>query len=177
MIPGTMLFHASWRAVLRGGSPRFEGVITISEILTKSAFQDLLRTLLPNAAAGAEEIWADFARECVQAGQYVDFVPEPEETALGRWYDTLLASFVLLKQDCGGDVAASICGMSLDDRCLYPYEMERAGLELKEGGNVDALFQLMMEGTLEAPVPVFPKLRDTAPQMLLENRLESMSQI
>ena len=49
--------------------------------------------------------------------------------------------------------------------------------ELKEGGNVDALFQLMMEGTLEAPVPVFPKLRDTAPQMLLENRLESMSQI
>lgn len=160
-----------------GRLSRFQGVITINELLTKGAFQDLLRTLLPNAAAGAEEVWADFARECVQEGQYVDSVPELEETALSRWYDTLLASFVLLKRDCGGDVAAAICGMSLDDRCLYPYEMERAGLELKEGGNVDSLFQLMAEGLLEAPVPVFPKLRDVAPHLLPQNRPEMTFQI
>jgi len=92
--------------------------------------------------------------------QYVDFREEAEDSARSRWYDTLLAGFVLLKRDCGEDVATRICDLSLDNQCLYPYEMERAGQELKNGGNADTLFQLMEEGLLEAPTPVFPKLKD-----------------
>ena len=137
----------------------------MDEILTQDSFQNQLRALLPNTAAGAEAVWADFAHECVKAGQYVDFVSEPDEAALGRWYDTLLASFVLLKQNFGEETATDICDLSLDNCCLYPYEMERAGEDLKNGGNVDSLFQLMDEGQLEAPVPVFPKLRDVAPHL------------
>ena len=132
-------------------------------MLTKEMFQDKLRALLPNAEAGAEEIWADFAQDCVKMKQYVDFTPEPDEIAVSRWYDTLLAGLTLLKRDFGEDVAASVCNLSLSDQCLYPYEMERAGQELRDGGNADTLFELMEDGLLEAPRPVFPKLRDVVP--------------
>ncbi|MDE6996493.1 MAG: hypothetical protein K2P04_01265, partial [Oscillospiraceae bacterium] len=58
--------------------------------------------------------------------------------------------------------------LSLDRQCLYPYEMERAGQELRDGGDADTLFQLMEEGMLEAPECVFPKLRDVTPEQGLE---------
>ena len=80
-------------------------------------------------------------------GQYVDFVEEPDETAHSRWYDTLLAGFILLKRDFGEEIAAKICNLSLRD-----------------GGNVDTLFRLMEEGQLAASPPSFPKLRDVSPQ-------------
>lgn len=146
----------------------------ISENLTKDLFQNQLRTLLPSAKAGAEDIWACFARECVEMEQYVDFTPEPDETALGRWYDTLLASFILLQQDFGEDVATSVCNLSV---CLYPYEMERAGRELKDGGNADSILRLMEEGKLDAPTPVFPKLRDVAPHLVPEQKPGMISQL
>ena len=153
------------------------GGIVISEILTKDVFQSQLRALLPGTKAGAEEIWADFARECVKMKQYVDFTPEPDETARSRWYDTLLAGFVLLKQDFGEEAATAVCDLSLTNQCLSPYEMERAGLELKEGGDADDILQLMEEGKLEAPTPVFPKLRDVAPQLVPEQGPEMTTQL
>lgn len=138
------------------------------EILTKESFQQQLRALLPDAKSGAEEIWVDFARECVEMGQYVDFVAEPDDIAQCRWHDTLLAGFILLKRDFGEAVATKICDMSLDDRCLYPYEMQRAGEDLRDGGNVDTLFRLMEEGRLASSPPSFPKLRDVMPQTALD---------
>ncbi len=140
--------------------------MTLNESLTGEMFQSQLRALLPNAKTGAEPIWADFAQICVKQKYYVDSVEEPDETALSRWYDTFLASFILLKRNFGEDVATFICDLSLDDRCLFPCEMERAGQDVKDGGNVDTLFELMEDGLLEAPEFVFPKLRDVAPEMM-----------
>ncbi len=148
-----------------------------SEKLTRDLFQSHLRSLLPDAAAGAEEIWADFARECVEMKQYADFAEEPDETALCRWHDTLLAGFVLLRQNFGEEIATAVCNLSLDRLCLYPFEMENAAQELKGGGNVDSLFRLMEEGMLEAPRPVFPKLQDVAPHMVSEQGPEMTSQL
>ena len=145
--------------------------------MTKDVFQSQLRALLPGTKAGAEEIWADFARECVEMKQYVDFTPEPDETARSRWYDTLLAGFVLLKQDFGEEVATAICDLSLTNQCLYPYEMERAGLELKEGGDTDDILLIMEEGKLESSTSVFLKLRDVAPQLVLEQGPEMTTQL
>ena len=51
--------------------------------------------------------------------QYVDFMPEPDELAVSRWHDTLLAGFVLLKQDFGEEAATAICDLSLTNHCLY----------------------------------------------------------
>lgn len=145
--------------------------------MTKEQFQAGLRSLLPDTAEGAEEIWADFAHECVELGQYVDFVEEPEEIARSRWYDTLLAGFVLLKKEFGEDTARFICDLSLENHCLYPYEMERAGQEVKTGGDAGSLFRLMEEGKLDAPSPVFPKLRDVLRQRDQEHPLEITSQL
>ncbi len=136
----------------------------LNDTLTKESFQQRLRTLLPSTKAGAAEIWVDFAHECVEMGQYVDFVEEPDETAHSRWYDTLPAGFILLKRDFGEEIAAKICNLSLNNQCLYPYEMQRAGQDLRDGGNVDTLFRLMEEGQLAVSLPSFPKLRDVSPQ-------------
>jgi hypothetical protein len=155
------------RAVLRDGPPCIlKEEITIEERLTKEMFLKQLRSLLPETKAGAEDGWAEFAHECVEMKHYVDCIEEPDDAARSRWYDTLLASFILLKRDFGRDVAARICNLSLDQQCLYPYEMERAGQDLRDGGNVDTLFQLMEDGPLEAPEHVFPKLQDTAPKLI-----------
>ena len=148
-------------------SAQKEESMTPNEPLTAEMFQSQLRALLPNAKAGAEPIWADFAQDCVkELRYYVDSVEEPDEIALSRWYDTFLSSFILLKRNFGEDVATFICDLSLDDQCLFPCEMERAGQDVKDGGNVDTLFELMEDGLLEAPEFVFPKLRDVAPEMM-----------
>ena len=140
--------------------------MTCNEPLTEEMFQSQLRTLLPNTKAGAEPIWADFARNCVKHKYYVDSVEDPDEIALSRWYDTFLASFVLLKRNFGEDAATFICDLSLNDQCLFPCEMERAGRDVKDGGNADTLLELMEDGLLDAPEFVFPKLRDVAPEMM-----------
>ena len=137
--------------------------MTFNEPLTKEMFQSQLRALLPDARTGAEEIWADFACERVKMEQYVDFTPEPDEIAVSRWYDTLLAGFVLLKRNFSEEVAASVCDLSLSHLCLYPYEMERAGQEMRDGSTAATLLRLMEDGLLDAPSPVFPKLRDVLP--------------
>lgn len=150
--------------------------IIINEKLTKELFQNNLRSLLPDAGTGAEEIWADFARECVEMKQYVDFIEEPDEVALCRWHDTLLAGFVLLRQNFGEGIATAVCNLSLDHLCLYPFEMENAAQELKAGGNVDSLLRLIEEGLLDAPTPVFPKLQDVAPHLVPEQGPKMISQ-
>ena len=140
--------------------------MTSEKLLTTELFQKQLRVLLPETAEGAEEIWADFARDCVKQKYYVDSVTESDETALSRWYDTFLAGFVLLKRNFGEDTATFICDLSLDGQCLFPCEMDRAAQAVKDGGDADTVFQLMEDGLLQAQEEVFPKLRDVAPELL-----------
>ena len=140
--------------------------MTSEKLLTTELFQKQLRVLLPETAEGAEEIWADFARDCVKQKYYVDSVAEPDETALSRWYDTFLAGFVLLKRNFGEDTATFICDLSLDGQCLFPCEMDCAAQAVKDGGDADTVFQLMEDGLLQAQEEVFPKLRDVAPELL-----------
>lgn len=140
--------------------------MTPEKLLTTEVFQKQLRVLLPETAEGAEEIWADFARDCVKQKYYVDSVAEPDEAALSRWYDTFLAGFVLLKRNFGEDTATFICDLSLDGQCLFPCEMDRAAQAVTDGGDADTVFQLMEDGLLQAQEEVFPKLRDVAPELL-----------
>ena len=74
-------------------------------------------------------------------------------------------------------MATAICDLSLTNQCLYPCEMERAGLELKEGGDADDILQLMEEGKLESSPTAFPKLRDTAPHLVPKQGPEMISQL
>lgn len=138
----------------------------IENRLTKEMFQEQLRSLLPKIKAGAEIPWTDFAQDCVKDKYYVDSMEEQDETALSRWHDTLLACFVLLKRNFGEDTATFICDLGLNNQCLFPCEMERAGQAVKDGGDADTLFNLMEAGLLQAKEEVFPKLRDVAPEWM-----------
>ncbi len=126
--------------------------------LDRERFLCSLRMLLPDTKENAVEGWEDFARECVESKQYVNFTAEPDETALSRWHDTILAGFVLLMERFGRDTATKVCNLSLEACCLYPWEMERAAEELKHGVSIDVLSQLLKDGGLERNAPQFPTL-------------------
>ena len=137
----------------------FQQEILIEKTIDQERFLKGLERLLPDAKDGAAAIWAEFARECVESEQYVDFTAEPDETALCRWHDTLLAGFVLVADRFSRETAAEVCNLSLNRCCLYPWEMERAAEELEKGTSPDVLSHLMEDGKLEANAPVFPKLK------------------
>jgi len=126
--------------------------------LDRERFLHGLRVLLPDTKEKAAEGWENFARECVESNQYVNFTAEPDETALCRWHDTILAGFVLLTERFGRDTATKVCDLSLEPCCLYPWEMERAAEEMEKGVSVDVLSQLMKDGELERNAPQFPTL-------------------
>ena len=128
--------------------------------IDRASFIKGLKVLLPDTEDRAAAIWADFARERVEAGQYVCFVEEPDETALCRWHDTLLAGFVLIAERFGEDTAEKVCDLSLGGCCLYPWEIDRAAEELRKGTGPDIISHLMREGELEADDVVFPRLKE-----------------
>lgn len=134
--------------------------LELGKPLDRKRFQVALPTLLPDTKEGSTPIWADFARERVEQGQYVDFIEEPDETALCRWHETLLASLFLLAREYDQETAAKVCDLSLASCCLYPYEMERAAEELRKGTSSDTLVKLMQDGELEADTAKFPTLRE-----------------
>lgn len=129
-------------------------------LLGRDAFQKNMALLLPNVTPEAISTWADFAQECVDMGQYVDFIEEPGPTALSRWFDTTLAGFVNLSEQYSRETAAQVCELGLNRCVLYPYELGRAAEEVQKGSDTKTIFNLMLEGKLEAPAPVFPKLQD-----------------
>ena len=128
--------------------------------LDREAFLKNMAFLLPSADPDAISKWADFAQECVDMGQYVDFMEEPEPAALSRGHDSVLAGFILLTEQFGAEIAARVCWLSLSQCTLYPYELERAAQEVQNGTSPDGIFNLMFEGQLEASNPVFPKLEE-----------------
>lgn len=132
----------------------FQQEIPDGQLIDQERFIKGLEHLLPDAKDGAAAIWTEFARECVEAKQYVDFTEEPDGTALCRWHDTLLAGFVLLADRFGRETAANVCNLSLNRCCLYPWEMECAAERLEKGTSPDVLSRLMEEGELEADTPM-----------------------
>jgi len=138
------------------------------KLLDRERFLHGLRMLLSDTKDGAAEAWAEFAGECVSMKQYVDFTAEPDEVAVCRWHDTILAGFVLLTERFGKDTAAKVCDLGMDNCCLYPWEMERAAEEMHKGTSVQDISCLVLDEGLEAKKPEFPKL-----QMVLDGMAPS----
>lgn len=116
---------------------------------------------LPALKDGTSETWASFAKECVATGQYVNFIPEADiEVAVSDWYDTLLASFALLKQNHGDTVAIAVCELGLQGLCLYPYKMDAAARMIKEGADYKQICRQMNDSMQDNAHLEFPKLSD-----------------
>ena len=50
--------------------------------LDQDDFEQSMALLLPEASPDAISKWVDFIEDCVDMGEYVDFVEEPEPDAL-----------------------------------------------------------------------------------------------
>lgn len=129
-------------------------------LLDQDTFQKSMTLLLPEAKEDAISVYVKFAQERVEMNQFVSFIEEPEPVALSRWFDTTLASFVQLTEQFGKETATQVCNLSVDGCAFYPYEMEGAARQVQKGTGVDAIRGMMLDGLLEAPVPVFPKLQE-----------------
>ena len=128
--------------------------------LDQDDFEKSMASLLPEASPDAISKCVDFIEDCVDMGEYVDFVAELEPDALSAWFDSMLAGFIKLKERFGPEITTQVCALSLNNCVLYPYEMDRAAEEVQNGSDTETIFNLMVEGGLEPSDPVFPKLRE-----------------
>ena len=105
--------------------------------------------LLDGCSTESIETWIQWAKECVESEQYLDFKPLPTEQAVSVWLDSYYASFYFIKQDFGKSTAEKLVSLSNSALCLYPYEMREAAKVLKAGGSLEQIEKMIVEGTLE----------------------------
>lgn len=104
-------------------------------------------------------IWINFASECVEHEQYVDFSQKSDKsTEINRWLETLLAGLLQIKVEFGERIASEICNLALKNECLYPYEMPLAAEHIKNNDNPQKIGELIQSGELEDTSIFFPKL-------------------
>lgn len=131
--------------------------------MKQEAFIDSVQELFPGCGREAAQGWIDFAAENVAQEQYVNFVPESNQTAaVEKWLDTLYAGLYQAKQEFGTEVARQICNLPLSqNHCLYPWEMKEATAYLQNGGDLDNMSQLSVDGEFDSGAPFFPTLENT----------------
>ena len=129
--------------------------------LDEAYFRSAAITFFPHGEDKAADMWVKFAQERVELGQYVDFVEGSADMAVSRWYDTLMAGLFRARENHGEEIAGKLYGLAADGLCLYPYEMEEAAEQIKQGADFETLCQLMRDGYLDGPPPFFPKLEET----------------
>ncbi len=107
--------------------------------------------------------WIGFAAECVDLGQYVDFVEsEDHAVVVGHWLETLLASLFETQRQYGANLAKQVCDLALIPNCLYPSEMIKAAEHFRNGGAPENISKMIESGAIEGEQPFFPKLANAA---------------
>lgn len=116
-------------------------------------------TVLTECEPESAPNWIAFASECVDLGQYVDFVPEEDHAvAVNRWLETLLSSLLEIQKQYGTHIAKQVCDLSLLPNCLYPSEMLQAAAHFQNGGTPKEISGMIKSGAIEGEQPFFPKL-------------------
>jgi hypothetical protein len=129
--------------------------------MNRESFIKAVHNLLPGCTGEAISIWIDFAGECVDMRQYVDFVPETDRTAaIEKWLGSIYAGFYSVKKEFDESVANQICNLSLIRSCLYPGEMKPAAGYLQSGVDVKEVIGLINSGALEEDSLSSPRLED-----------------
>jgi len=136
--------------------------------MKKEQFISALTELTPGCKPEAVEMWTQFAKERVEAGQFVNFAesnPDGEEAAREDWMDSIYAGISLIKQRFNEDIALQITNLGALPFCLYPYEMHEAAKHFANGGKPEDIPKLNKKDLLinfdKDDWPMFPK-----PEML-----------
>lgn len=105
--------------------------------------------------------WIEFATECVNLGQYVDFIEEKKPVvAVNLWLETLLSGLLETQRQYGTHIAKQVCDLALLPNCLYPSEMLQAAAHFQSGGVPEEISKMIESGAIEGNEPFFPKLVD-----------------
>lgn len=111
----------------------------------------------------AVQVWADWIKECVELGQYADFVEQPKDAAIAKWFDCYYAEFYFIKKEFGSEIAAQLWALAVTDKLtLYPYEMHPAAEHLAAGVAKEELGDLIEKGLLVDDFHTPSKLEDVS---------------
>lgn len=142
--------------------------------MKRDDFFAALHTAAPDAAREAVQKWIDFAVECVERGQYVNFIPaKDQEASVESWLDTLCAGVYAVQAEYGAELAGKLVNLSLDKCCLYPGEMRQAAECLRDGGTAETIIGKINSGEIESKEPFFPMpaINNKAPKSSVLNAL------
>ena len=93
--------------------------------------------------------WIAFADENVSSGQYVNFMPEPNEQAVQRWLDGIFSALYFVQKQTGTKIVNEIFQLAENGHCLYPQEIMGTIGYLKSGGNTKELSEKSLNGELD----------------------------
>lgn len=117
--------------------------------MDKKIFEESLIRLFPGCSGETVQGWLSFAEECIEMGQFPDFLPVSDrDTAVGKWLDAIYKGLYRAEQEYGTKPAEQICGLSVK-HCLYPWEMMEAARYLKNGGDIEDMILMSVEGLLD----------------------------
>ena len=118
--------------------------------MTYENFLTHVKELAPGCKPEAIPRWRDFAAECVDNGQFVQFEHTANKTAaVEKWLDALHSGLQAVSKECGLEAAAAMVDLSLQQCCLYPGEMMQAVLCLEIGDNAKQIVHKIHTGEID----------------------------
>lgn len=113
-------------------------------------FIERFHVLLPGCPPEAVQPWCDFAAECVEQRQYVNFkAAEIRAASVAEWLDVLYEGLRQTKETFGPELATRVAALGLDHCCLYPGEMPKAAECLLAGDGVADILAKVESGEID----------------------------
>lgn len=117
--------------------------------MDKKTFEKSLGRLAPECSRDSIQSWIAFAEECVKMGQYPDFIlVSDKDAAVEKWLDAVYIGLCRAKQKYGIKPVEQICRLSIK-HSLYPWEIMLAAEYLKNGGDMEKVALLSVEGMFD----------------------------
>ena len=117
--------------------------------MEQNIFMEKFRALLPECQPETAQPWYDFAVECVDQQQYVNFkTAKGRDASVAEWLDVLYEGLYQIKESFGPGLAARVAALGLDHCCLYPGEMPRAAECLRAGDGAAEILAKIESGEI-----------------------------
>lgn len=118
--------------------------------MEQNNFIEKFNELLPECPPEAAQPWCDFAAECVDQQQYVNFkAAGSRDESVAEWLDVLYEGLRQTKETFGPELAAKVAALGLEHCCLYPGEMPRAAECLREGDGAQEIMAKIESGEID----------------------------
>lgn len=141
-------------------------------------FSASLTQIAPMHKPEADQHWKDFATECVESEQFVNFeVTEDKTLAAEKWLDAFSNAFLAVKKNLGEKAAESIINLSCEQGCLYPGEMMQAAVYMENGGDSKQIFPMIESGDIDLENLFRPMSKEKAEKYLSEAGIETKKSI